>query len=81
MDILKSVLENGIDDNIAFLICSIAGYCIYKLIMYRRNKTSLSDDGCIVSILNQYILKWKKFNEPFNNIKLFYPLGVYRVEW
>lgn len=57
MDILKSILENGIDDNIAFLICSIAGYCIYKLIMYRRNKTSLSDDGCIVSILNHYMLK------------------------
>ncbi|XP_046835177.1 peptidyl-tRNA hydrolase 2, mitochondrial-like [Vespa crabro] len=47
MDILKSPLKNGVDTTIGFVICTMAGYCIYKLIMYRIDKKSVSDDNCI----------------------------------
>lgn len=57
MDFFKSFIKYDLDAKVGFVICTIAGYCLYKLIMNQISKKSVSDDDCIVSILNDYLLK------------------------
>ncbi|KAL2731649.1 hypothetical protein V1477_015472 [Vespula maculifrons] len=47
MDFFKSFIKYDLDAKVGFVICTIAGYCLYKLIMNQISKKSVSDDDCI----------------------------------